>query len=77
MKTVADLIAELQKLDPSLPVLVQGYEGGYTSFSISEDEVFYHPSAYCGEYEKTKWARPEGDEEQPFRALLLERGPDY
>lgn len=77
MKTVADLIAELQKLDPALPVLVEGYEGGYTTFSIGEHEVFFSPSPYCGEYEKTKsWLK--GDEtNQPFQAILLERGPSF
>lgn len=28
--TIAELISELQKYDPRLPVVVNGYEGGYT-----------------------------------------------
>ncbi len=76
MKTVADLITELQKLDPALPVLVEGYEGGYTTFSITEEEVFYSPSAYCGEYDKTQW-RINHDNEPPFQAILLEGGPSF
>lgn len=76
MKTVADLIAELQKLNPSLPVLVDGYEGGYTTFSIAEKEVFYHPAPYCGEYETTVWRTNDG-EKPPFQAILLERGESF
>ena len=75
MQTVAQLIEKLQQLDPALPVLVEGYEGGYTTFSISEQEVFYSPSDYCGEYDKTEW-RINHDNQPPFMAILLERGPD-
>lgn len=30
--TIAELITELQKHDPSLAVMVEGYEGGYGRF---------------------------------------------
>ena len=39
--TVAELIAELQKLDPSLVALVSGYEGGYCDISPSFEACVY------------------------------------
>ena len=34
--TVADLIKELEKLDPTLNVFVRGYEGGYDDARIGD-----------------------------------------
>ncbi|BFM39095.1 hypothetical protein [Synechocystis sp. LKSZ1] len=36
MMTIAALIEVLSQYDPSLPVVVQGYEGGYNDVSILE-----------------------------------------
>lgn len=75
MQTVAQLIEKLQKLDQTLPVLVEGYEGGYTTLSITHAELFYCPSAYCGDYDKTEWRYDHSEDPQtPFNAVLLERG---
>lgn len=39
MMTVAELIAELQNLDPAAPVLTSGYEGGYEPAHVGTLEV--------------------------------------
>ena len=36
MKTVKDLIEELQKCDPNMPVMLNGYEGGLNSVRYTE-----------------------------------------
>lgn len=41
---VRDLIRALQALDPDLPVLVDGYEGGYEILSLERARVQYRPS---------------------------------
>lgn len=33
-RTIAELIAELQKFPPDMPVKIEGYESGYDDFNI-------------------------------------------
>lgn len=71
--TVAELIEELKKHDPSLTVTVDGYEGGYTSeISIVECELAknVNDAWYYGEHDDSD----EADTDHPlFKALNLGR----
>lgn len=66
LKTVADLQAYLSDKSPSLPVMVDGYEGGYSHPNpvmckvLGPDKV----SWYYGDYE---------DDENGVEALILSR----
>lgn len=72
--TVAELIAELEKLDPELRVLVDGYEGGQDDPILEQHTAYVHPEAggFFGDYtlEPGLW-RP--DSETAFEAVVLHR----
>lgn len=75
MTTVGELITKLQALDPQLPVLIDGYEGGYMEPLFFQREVVHvGPRAYMGEFETVESARWEiEDGGEPFEAVLLVR----
>ncbi len=66
--TISELIEQLQKLDPSLEVYINGYEGGYDDVEkIEHIEVcrnFYEDDWYYGNHEDFNAVR-KGD--NPFR----------
>lgn len=74
--TVGQLVAALSELDPALGVLVEGYEGGYTSPRIDGPSDFavspwQQESALFGEYDEVD----ETDERSTddYRAIVLTR----
>lgn len=53
--TVADLIKKLQTLPQDLPVVLEGYEGGYNhelSFEQIEVALYVHSEDYLGNHEQ-------------------------
>jgi hypothetical protein len=70
--TVGELIAQLRQLDPSLPVLVDGYEEGMETPEPPEVGWFapsrHRPSWYEGDFESASES-----EAGAFRAVLLSR----
>jgi hypothetical protein len=62
MLTVKQLIEELSKYPSDMPVMVDGYEGGYNAVvpeKIYLAEVHYHPrEAYYGDYQIAQPGRP-------------------
>lgn len=68
---VKDLILALQKLDPEMLVLVDGYEGGYTAPSATDQIEVCGPfdrAWYYGEYDDC-----EGGESAKTKAFLMRR----
>lgn len=66
-----DLIAELQKLDPEMLVLVDGYEGGYAKPSATDQIEVCGPfdrAWYYGEYDDC-----EDTESVKNKAFLIRR----
>jgi hypothetical protein len=60
---VAELIKQLETLDPELEVYVEGYEGGYDSPVISDIKKFklnVNDEWYYGSHEETKDGEVEG-----------------
>ena len=58
--TVADLIKELEKLDPTLNVFVKGYEGGYNDARIGDVRdvaLNVHSEWYYGKHEDWEIAK--------------------
>lgn len=50
--TVKEVIEILKAYDPDLPVMTDGYEGGYESyFEVNTLDVYYSgPDSYMGDY---------------------------
>lgn len=78
--TVAELIAILSEMNPELPVVVNGYEGGYTA--LTQDRVYqmtvyrhgHEPLAYSGELDDVRWYEPNLDgEREVFDCIVLSR----
>lgn len=68
--TVGELIEQLSALDPSLGVLVEGYEGGLSSPVIEPADSFTHQpdtSGLFGDYDR--------DIVGTYRAVVLARDP--
>ena len=68
---VKDLILALQKLDPEMLVLVDGYEGGYATPSATDQIEVCGPfdrAWYYGEYDDC-----EGEESVKTKAFLMRR----
>ena len=68
---VKDLILALQKLDPEMLVLVDGYEGGYTTPSATDQIEVCGPfdrAWYYGEYDDC-----EGGESVKSKVFLIRR----
>lgn len=73
--TVGELIAELSKFPADLPVMVNGYEGGYDYPSLVQVQRMYpgwndeEMSELFGRYEN-----PYGDDDKPqFDTVVIER----
>ncbi len=73
MLTISQLIQELLKYPGDMPVMVDGYEGGYCEVkpeNIYPDSVIYHPQEdYYGSYQA---AQPEQTAESQ-KALVIGR----
>ena len=68
---VKELIVELQKLDPETLVLVDGYEGGYATPSVTDQIKVCGPfnrAWYYGEYDDC-----EDTESAKTKAFLIRR----
>jgi hypothetical protein len=78
--TVEKLIEQLQQLEPTLEVYVNGYEGGYDDVDkIEYIEVcrdFYYDEWYCGNHEEFNAVRKGPDNPFTFdiaRGIVLTR----
>ena len=72
MKTVRQLIEELQTFDPDLPVVVMGYEGGYDDCcALVKVAIKKNPMpGYCGDYDDVQcWEK----DVEHFEAVLIPR----
>lgn len=75
--TVGDLVNLLKKLPPDLPVLLNGYEGGYYNLAhVCEPETFvqHYDAWYYGPYEKVSYLNFLEEtvvEESVFQAVVL------
>jgi hypothetical protein len=72
--TVGELVEELSELDPTMLVLVNGYEGGYQAPSVLKRRVvdLDHGAkwrGYCGPWEDV-------DRQTPARTAELEPGAE-
>ncbi len=59
--TIAELIQKLSLCDPSLPVVVKGYEGGYNDVSIIEEvtlQLNANTENWYGAHEKIWQGQP-------------------
>ena len=71
--TVKSLIEELKKYPEDMPVLVDGYEGGFDNIhNIGPEEVFYEANTYCGEFESKEYIC-DGDEREVYTVLTIDR----
>ena len=60
--TVADLIQKLQALPQNLPVVLEGYEGGYNHelrFEAIEIALYVHTEDYLGNHEQPDYMTAE------------------
>ncbi len=77
--TVAKLIELLKKHDPDMPVIVNGYEGGFDDIARIEEVTIslnYHERDYLGTHEHYSTAEKEHSPSyapKPVKALLLPR----
>ena len=70
MKTVGEVITELQKYGTDMPVLVSGYEGGYEEkIEISVKAVAEHRADYFGSHEDADYLL----DSKPFAAVIIDR----
>lgn len=75
--TAGDLVNMLKKLPPDLPVLLNGYEGGYYHLAhVCEPETFvkHYTEWYYGPYEKVSHLHMMEEpvaEENAFKAVVL------
>jgi hypothetical protein len=69
--TIADLIRELQKYDPGMRVLVDGYEGGFDDPIVSTEYVLLNqPEMYSGKHQRA-WV--DEDKKRAVECVVLER----
>jgi hypothetical protein len=75
--TVGDLVNLLKKLPPNLPVLLNGYEGGYYNLGhVCDPESFVqrYTEWYYGPYERVSYLNVLEEavaEEDSFQAVVL------
>lgn len=73
MLTVSQLIQELSKYSPDMPVMVDGYEGGYCAVEpekIFQHLVFYNPrEEYYGKYQTAQT----GQSNESEQVLIISR----
>ena len=72
--TIAELIEALSQYDPSLPVVVQGYEGGYNDISILETldiQFNVNKKDYYGAHGDVLGR---ADPKKPFNSVLCLKG---
>ena len=73
MKTVGEVITELQKYGTDMPVLVSGYEGGYEEkIEISVKAVVEHHEGYFGSHDDADYFLGDPDK-KPFVAAIIDR----
>jgi hypothetical protein len=71
--TVKSLIEKLKEYPEDMPVLVDGYKDGFDNIhNISSEEVYYHDSPYCGEFESKEYLEYE-DEREVYTVLTIDR----
>lgn len=70
--TVEQLIGELKKIDPSMMVLVDGYEQGFERLHLKETTAYpvMPAGAYTGEFDEP-WF--DGDVEHTVKVLVISR----
>jgi hypothetical protein len=72
--TVQELIDVLKRYPKNYQVLVDGYEGQYTNFSVRTGLfVEFDFSEYFGEYDEIKYQAEERAYPGAFGAVVLER----
>lgn len=81
--TVAELIAQLQQMDPNAPVLTSGYEGGLTAAHVTSLEVQkldrHGEKDWLGDWERVEDAREqaaEPDGPSPWNPIEGYRSPN-
>lgn len=71
--TVKSLIEKLKEFPEDMPVLVDGYEGGFDNIRvISPEGVYLQNCRYSGEFESVEFLES-GDERKTYMALTIDR----